>query len=117
MKDFKIILIAEMKSQRCYTLAVKYARHIVNIVYIFLELHMPKLVLTFLMLVCVLDKCAIYLILVVLVVLACTLGRAVQMFAIYSSSVIVSIMLLARMIYQIEYIEPSNWNVTCEVSC
>lgn len=77
---------------------------------------MTKFVLIFLMLLCIYDKCALYFILVVLVVLACILGRPMQVFAIYASSVFVSLMLLARMVYQIDYIEPGNWNVSCVVS-
>lgn len=77
---------------------------------------MPKFVLLLLMLLCVYDHCALYFVLIILIVLACTLGRPLQIFAIYSSSVFVSLMLLARMIYQIKYIEPGKWNVTCIVS-
>ncbi|RZC37773.1 piezo-type mechanosensitive ion channel component 2 [Asbolus verrucosus] len=87
-----------------------------DICYLFLELHMPKFVLLFLMLACVYDKCALYLILIILIVLACTIGRPMQIFAIYCSSFFVSLMLLARMIYQIEYIDEAKWNVTCDIA-
>ena len=87
----------------------------INLAFLFLELHMPKFVIFFLMLVCIYDKSALYLFLVFLIVLACAFGRPMQTFAIYTSSIFVSLMLLARMIYQTDYIDPKNWNVTCEV--
>ncbi|CAH1971747.1 unnamed protein product [Acanthoscelides obtectus] len=87
-----------------------------NLCYLFLELHMAKAVLLFAMLMCVYDKCALYFIIVVLISLALTFGRPMQTFAIYFSSLLVSIMLLARMIYQIQYITPQNWDVNCTVT-
>ncbi|XP_076270336.1 piezo type mechanosensitive ion channel component isoform X5 [Rhynchophorus ferrugineus] len=84
-----------------------------NLLYIFLEIHMPRVVLLFAMLLCIYDHCALYIILVVLIPPALTLGRIVQLFTIYSSSVLVSLFLLARMLYQIKYINPDIWNVTC----
>ncbi|XP_030761127.1 piezo-type mechanosensitive ion channel component isoform X3 [Sitophilus oryzae] len=84
-----------------------------NLFYIFLEIHMPRLVLFFAMLLCIYDKCALYFILILLIPASLTLGRPVQLFTIYSSSILVSLFLLARMLYQIKYIDPGIWNVTC----
>lgn len=87
-----------------------------NLTYIFLELHMIKMVLLFAMLTCIYDKCALYFMIVVIISLAFTFGRPMQLFGIYLSSLLVSVLLLARMIYQIQYITPDNWNVNCTVS-
>ncbi|XP_050309997.1 piezo-type mechanosensitive ion channel component isoform X2 [Anthonomus grandis grandis] len=88
---------------------------ILNLTYLFLEIHMGRIVLFFAMLLCVYDKCALYFILIFMIPLSFTLGRAVQLFTIYSSSVLVSLFLLARMLYQIKYITPGKWwNVTCK---
>ncbi|CAH1133196.1 unnamed protein product [Ceutorhynchus assimilis] len=84
-----------------------------NLLYLFLEIHMPRVVLFFAMLLCVYDTCALYFILVLLIPASFTLGRPVQIFTIYSSSILVSLFLLARMLYQIKYINPDIWNVTC----
>ncbi|XP_066250610.1 piezo-type mechanosensitive ion channel component isoform X3 [Euwallacea similis] len=84
-----------------------------NLLYLFLEIHMPRVVLFFAMLLCVYDKCALYFVLILLIPASLTLGRPVQIFTIYSSSVLVSLLLLARMLYQIKYINPGMWNVTC----
>lgn len=87
--------------------------HFKNLTFLFLELHMPKIVLLMAMLVCVYDKCAMHFVIVVLIALAFTFGRSVQVFCIYSSSALVSVLLLARMVYQIQYIEHDRWNGTC----
>lgn len=83
---------------------------------------MPKIVLFVAMLVCIYDKCALYLVIVILISVSFVFGRPVQTFAIYISSILVSILLLARMIYQIQYIEHDKWKVICvsfhlRVSC
>ncbi|XP_060518446.1 piezo-type mechanosensitive ion channel component [Cylas formicarius] len=84
-----------------------------NLFYLLMEIHMPKVVLFFAMLLCVYDKCALYFGLIVMISCSFTLGRPVQMFTIYSSSILVSLFLLSRMLYQIKYIDPGIWNVTC----
>lgn len=86
---------------------------VLNLVYLFLEIHMPRVVLFFAMLLCIYDKCALYYVLVLLIPASFTLGRPVQIFTIYSSSILVSLFLLAKMLYQIKYINPGIWNVTC----
>lgn len=108
-----------MSSQKFQTLAKKIVNRLYRLkklILLFLEIHMIKIVLLFAMLVCINDKCAIYFIIVVMISLACTFGRPMQLVAVYSSSILVSIMLLARMIYQVQYITPMSWNVTCVVS-
>nr|CAI5853648.1 unnamed protein product [Callosobruchus analis] len=95
---------------------LKRLHRVKNLCYLFLELHMSKAVLLFAMLMCVYDKCALYFVIVVLISLALTFGRPMQTFAIYFSSLLVSIMLLSRMIYQIQYITPQNWDVNCTVT-
>lgn len=85
-----------------------------NLLFLFLEIHMARMVLFFAMLLCVYDKCALYFILVLMIPASFTLGRPVQIFTIYSSSILVSLFLLARMLYQIKYINPDIWNVTCK---
>jgi hypothetical protein len=111
--SLKMDLTDTDSSNTRWQLWMKRFHYAMNLIYLFLELHMPKFVIFFLMLVCINDKCSLYFILVILIVLGCTIGRPMQIFAIYISSVFVSLMLLARMIYQTKYIDPGNWNVTC----
>lgn len=107
-----------MSSEKFQTLAkrgINKLHRLKNLIFIFLEIHMLKIVLLFAMLVCIFDKCALYIVIVILISLALTFGRPMQLFAVYSSSFLVSILLLARMIYQVQYITPNIWNVTCTV--
>lgn len=55
-------------------------------------------------------------ILVLLVTISLVFNSRIQSIIVYIMSVYVSILLLAKMIYQIEYIRESTWNVTCIVS-
>lgn len=95
---------------------MKEAYVVMNYVILFLELHMPRIVLIAAALLCVYDKCGLFFFIALLVVVAFTIGKKVIPTAIYISSIFVSIVLLARMVYQIEYIEHDMWNVTCDVS-
>ncbi|CAG9862827.1 unnamed protein product [Phyllotreta striolata] len=87
-----------------------YTKHII---YLFLEIHMLKIVLFFAMLMSVYDKCALYIIIVLLLSIAFTCGRNCQIFVAYFTSLFVSLLILLRMIYQISYIDSTKWNVTC----
>ncbi|XP_048520922.1 piezo-type mechanosensitive ion channel component isoform X6 [Dendroctonus ponderosae] len=87
-----------------------------NLLYLFLEIHMARVVLFFAMLLCIYDKCAMYFILILLIPASFTLGRPMQIFTVYSSSILVSLFLLARMLYQIKYINPDVLNVNCTTS-
>lgn len=92
---------------------LKKVQRVINLIYLCFELHMPKIVLFVAMLVCIYDKCALYMVIVILIALSFIFGRPISTFAIYISSILVSILLLARMIYQIQYIEHDKWKVTC----
>lgn len=82
--------------------------------WLYLELHMFKVVMLTAMLLCVYDICAIHMIILFLAVLALTLGQKAQTFSIHCSSILVSILLLAKMIYQIQYIHHETWDVNCD---
>lgn len=84
--------------------------------FLFLELHFFKIVLFFGLLLTIYDTCAIHFAIMLLCVLAVTLGNKAQTVIIHLCSIIVSIMLLARMVYQIKYIDHSKWDVVCDVS-
>lgn len=89
---------------------------IINVLYVFFELHMPKIILLIAIVMSIYDKCALYLLIVLFVIMGITLGRKMMIFVIYSSSIFVSVILLSRMVYQIQYIKHDTWNVTCPVS-
>lgn len=55
-----------------------------------------------------------HIIFVILAVIASTLSTKAQTVIAHIMSVIISLLLLAKMIYQIDNIKHDNWNVTCE---
>ncbi|XP_017768658.1 PREDICTED: piezo-type mechanosensitive ion channel component isoform X3 [Nicrophorus vespilloides] len=87
-----------------------------NLCLLFLEIHMPKFVLLMAMVVCLMDTCALYLIVIVFIVLGASVGKSMLNISIYWSSFIVSILMLLRMVYQIKYIDHDIWNVNCTVN-
>lgn len=114
-----IVSFSDMTSVQFQTLVKRVLNklhRLKNLIFLFLELHMLKIVFLFAMLTCVFDKCALYIFIVILISLSFTFGRPMQLFTIYASSIFVSILLIARMIYQVQYITPDEWNVTCTVS-
>ncbi|CAG9835083.1 unnamed protein product [Diabrotica balteata] len=92
--------------------AFLYTKHVF---FLFLEIHMLKIVLFFAMLMCIYDKAALYFIIVILITFSFTFGRSMQMFTTYFTSVFVSALILGRMIYQISYINDKSWDVNCTV--
>lgn len=59
--------------------------------------------------------CLVHFVLVVLVTISLVFNSRIQSIIVYIISVYVSILLLTKMIYQIEYIREGTWNVTCPV--
>ncbi|XP_044744035.1 piezo-type mechanosensitive ion channel component isoform X4 [Chrysoperla carnea] len=86
---------------------------IVDVSWVFFEFHMMKLILISAMIVCTYDVAAIHFLLVVMAVIAIPLGTKLRSTFRIVALGLVSIMLLLRMIYQIEYIHHSKWDVNC----
>lgn len=63
----------------------------------------------------VLQVCLMHFILVILATISLVFNSRIQSIIVYIISVYVSILLLTKMIYQIEYIREDTWNVTCPV--
>lgn len=77
---------------------------------------MVKLVLLVGILACIVQPCALDLVVIILLVVGTVVGKRMQPVAIYSCSVFLSVLLLARMVYQIKFFRASNWEVSCSVS-
>ncbi|XP_044750779.1 piezo-type mechanosensitive ion channel component isoform X3 [Coccinella septempunctata] len=84
-----------------------------NLLFLFLEIHMVKFVLLVGILACIVQPCALDLVVIVLLVIGTVVGKRMQPVAIYSCSVFLSILLLARMVYQIKHFKSTNWEVSC----
>ncbi|XP_077295229.1 piezo type mechanosensitive ion channel component [Arctopsyche grandis] len=85
----------------------------IDFVFLFLELHLIKLVLVSIMLLCVFDVCALHFGFVLIVSISLLFKTKVQVVVIQFVSVVTCILLLAKMIYQIEYIVHESYSVNC----
>ncbi|XP_048509324.1 piezo-type mechanosensitive ion channel component isoform X2 [Athalia rosae] len=94
----------------------KIGKHLYNFynhVWLFLEIHMEKIIFLSMMLMCVEEVCAIHSLFVVAIVIIINFRRGVQIVAIKTMAAAIAILMVVKMLYQIEYIDHNNWNVNC----
>ncbi|XP_015127425.1 piezo-type mechanosensitive ion channel component isoform X5 [Diachasma alloeum] len=84
-----------------------------NYLWLFLEIHMQKIIYISLMLLCINDVCAINLFFVIAIAVVMNFKRSMQIMAINGMAVAVAILMVAKMLYQIKYINHYNWDVNC----
>lgn len=77
-----------------------------------LEIHMMKAVLLAVFMLAIFDVCAVHIIFVVLVVVALPF-RWMQLFLTHCCSMWVSMLLLAKMIYQLNFVDRYGWSTNC----
>ncbi|XP_043288582.1 piezo-type mechanosensitive ion channel component isoform X3 [Venturia canescens] len=82
-------------------------------IWLILEIHMQKIIFISFILLCIKDVCAINLFFVIAVVVAINFQRSVQITSINAMAGIIAILMVAKMLYQIEYIVHENWDVNC----
>lgn len=92
----------------------KWYSNFMDYTFLALELHIIKAVMVTVMLVSLYNVCALHMLFVVMTVTSLMFGNNVQIVVAHSMSFFASIVLLAKMIYQIEYIEHGKFNVSCE---
>ncbi|XP_013168199.1 PREDICTED: piezo-type mechanosensitive ion channel component isoform X3 [Papilio xuthus] len=84
--------------------------------FLFLDLHLLKVIFLALMLLCVMNVCAMHVPIMVLISPALLLNSRKQRFCVLLISTLISIYLMAKMVYQIEYIKHSYFDVNCTAS-
>ncbi|XP_031343893.1 piezo-type mechanosensitive ion channel component isoform X3 [Photinus pyralis] len=87
---------------------------LVELILMFLNMHSPTIVLFVAFLMFTYDKCALYLPFVIFVMVAVLLGHRVRTLALYITSAFSCVVVVGRMLYQIENIDHGLWNSTCE---
>ncbi|KAG7188826.1 hypothetical protein KM043_008433 [Ampulex compressa] len=92
---------------------VKHLINVYNCIWLFLEIHMQKIIFVSLVLLCVNDVCAINLLFIIGVVVMINFKRNVQIMSINVMAAIIALLMVTKMLYQIQYIDHSNWNVNC----
>ncbi|XP_025986648.2 piezo-type mechanosensitive ion channel component isoform X3 [Solenopsis invicta] len=94
----------------------KLSKHLVNFynyIWLFLEIHMQKIVFVSFVLLCINDVCAINFFFIVVVVIMINFNRNIQIKSINIMAAIVSLLIVTKMLYQIKYINHKNWDVNC----
>ncbi|XP_026827290.1 piezo-type mechanosensitive ion channel component isoform X4 [Ooceraea biroi] len=94
----------------------KITKHIVNFynnTWLFLEIHMQKIIFISFILLCVNDICAINFFFIVAVVIMINFRRNIQITTINVMAAIISLLMVTKMLYQIQYINHDNWDVNC----
>ncbi|XP_051158273.1 piezo-type mechanosensitive ion channel component-like isoform X4 [Leptopilina boulardi] len=92
---------------------MKHMYSLYNHVWLFFELHMQKIIFISLMLLCSNDVCAINFIFVVVLVIVINFRRNIQIMSINIISAVIALLMVIKMLYQIEYVHHENWNVNC----
>ncbi|VVC24089.1 Hypothetical protein CINCED_3A012133 [Cinara cedri] len=113
-KSFKVFKnLPKVKLRSFFKMLKKCLSHIIELSWLYAELHMIKIILLCVMFLAVYEVCLVHFVLVVLVTISLVFNSRIQSIIVYIISVYVSILLLTKMIYQIEYIREDTWNVTC----
>ncbi|CAG7819154.1 unnamed protein product [Allacma fusca] len=81
----------------------------------FLEIHIMKIVLFSAVMLAINDKCALHFVLFLGIITSVVLTSTAQRLMVHLCSIFISSLLLAKMIYQIDFINHSNWNSNCTI--
>ncbi|XP_033319291.1 piezo-type mechanosensitive ion channel component isoform X8 [Bombus bifarius] len=84
-----------------------------NYSWLFLEIHMQKIIFVSVMIFCVNDVCAINFVFVLILVIMINSRRNVQICTANTIAAIIAILMVVKMLYQIQYIDHNNWNINC----
>ncbi|XP_022177209.1 piezo-type mechanosensitive ion channel component-like isoform X5 [Myzus persicae] len=113
-KSFKVFKnLPKVKLRSFFKMLKTILSYIIELAWLYAELHMIKIILLCVMFLAVYEVCLVHFVLVVLVTISLVFNSRIQSIIVYIISVYVSILLLTKMIYQIEYIREGTWNVTC----
>ncbi|XP_076679384.1 piezo type mechanosensitive ion channel component isoform X2 [Andrena cerasifolii] len=88
-------------------------RNLYDYSWLFLEIHMQKIIFLSVMFLCVNDVCAINFVFVVIVAVMINSRRNIQIFTVNAIAAIIALLMVGKMVYQIQYIHHNNWDVNC----
>ncbi|CAG9098300.1 unnamed protein product [Plutella xylostella] len=98
---------------RAFTRGREQLYKLVDKVFIYLELHLIKIIFISLMLLSVVNVCAMHVPIMLVISPACLLTTSKQRKLIHLISTLISVYLMAKMVYQIDYIKHSFFDVNC----
>ncbi|XP_072936933.1 piezo-type mechanosensitive ion channel component isoform X3 [Epargyreus clarus] len=81
--------------------------------FVYLDIHLLKIIFVALMLLCVLNVCAMHVPIMLIISPALLLDARKQRFCVLLISTLISVYFMAKMVYQIQYIQHSFFEVNC----
>ncbi|XP_033209745.1 piezo-type mechanosensitive ion channel component isoform X3 [Belonocnema kinseyi] len=105
--------MSKMERLAFFRKIVKHMYSFYNYVWLFFELHMQKIIFISLMLLCTNDVCAINFFFVLAIVIIINFSRNIQIMAINIIAATIALLMVTKMLYQIEYVHHEKWNVNC----
>ncbi|KAK9296007.1 hypothetical protein QLX08_009854 [Tetragonisca angustula] len=92
---------------------VEHVWNFYNYTWLFLEIHMQKIIFVSVMIFCVNDVCAINFVFVLITVIIINSRRNIQICTANTIAAVIALLMVVKMLYQIQYIDHNNWNVNC----
>ncbi|XP_054011749.1 piezo-type mechanosensitive ion channel component isoform X2 [Hylaeus anthracinus] len=105
--------MSKLERIQLFRKAMAHLLNFYNYAWLFLEIHMQKIIFISVMLVCVNDVCAINFVFVAITVIMINARRNVQVCTVNVIAAIIALLMVVKMLYQIQYIDHNNWNVNC----
>ncbi|XP_046586932.1 piezo-type mechanosensitive ion channel component isoform X2 [Neodiprion lecontei] len=105
--------MSKMEKKALLQQALKRLHNFYNHGWLFLEIHMEKIIFSSMMLLCVSDVCAIHFLFVLTIVIAINLRQSIQIAAIKVMTATIAVLMVIKMLYQIEYISHNSYDRNC----
>uniref|UniRef100_A0A2A4JQR7 Uncharacterized protein n=1 Tax=Heliothis virescens TaxID=7102 RepID=A0A2A4JQR7_HELVI len=99
--------------KRAYHSSRKTAQEVIDRLFMYLDLHLIKIVFISLMLLCVMNVCAMHVPIMLMVAPALWFNAGKQRVCVLFISTLISIYFMAKMVYQIDYIKHNQFDVNC----
>ncbi|XP_023248310.1 piezo-type mechanosensitive ion channel component isoform X2 [Copidosoma floridanum] len=113
---FTLKELKEMSKVEMTVLGKKISGHFwnfYNYTWLFIELHIQKIIFIAFVIFCINDICAINVFFIVTVTITISFRRRAQIMVINTMASVIAILVVVKMLYQIDYIKHENWNRDC----
>ncbi|XP_050551095.1 piezo-type mechanosensitive ion channel component isoform X5 [Spodoptera frugiperda] len=102
--------------KRTYNASKHTAQEIIDRIFMYLDLHLIKIVFISLMLLCVMNVCAMHVPIMLMIAPALWVNASKQRVCVLFISTLISVYFMAKMVYQIGYIKHRSFEVNCSTS-
>ncbi|CAH0700428.1 unnamed protein product [Spodoptera exigua] len=99
--------------KRTYNASKHTVMEVIDRIFMYLDLHLIKIVFISLMLLCVMNVCAMHVPIMVMIAPALWLNASKQRVCVLFISTLISVYFMAKMVYQIGYIKHHTFDVNC----